>query len=55
MLHHAVSRLAPGSAAYLSDRTGIDLKRRGETLDLAEFAALADALREYGDHRKDHS
>lgn len=55
MLHHAVNRLASGSADYLSDRTGIDLKRRGETLDLAEFAALADALREYGDHRKDHS
>ncbi len=55
MLRHAVSRLAPGSDGYLSDRTGIDLRRRGETLDLAEFAALADALWEYRDHRRDHS
>ena len=55
MLHHAVNRLVPGSAGYLSDRTGIDLKRRGETLNLVEFAALADALGEYGDIRKDHS
>lgn len=55
MLHHAVNRLASGSAGLISDRTGIDLKRRGETLDLVEFAALADALGEYRDHRKDHS
>ena len=55
MLHHAVNRLAPGSAGCLSDRTGIDLKRRGETLDLVEFAVLADALGEYRDSRKDHT
>ncbi len=55
MLHHAVNRLAPGSAVHLSDRTGINLKRRGETLDLAEFAALADALWDYRDNHKDHS
>ena len=55
MLHHAVNRLAPGSAGCLSDRTGIDLKRRGETLDLVEFAALADALGEYSEHHRDHS
>ena len=53
MLHHAVNRLAPGSAGHLSHVTGIDLKRRGETLDLAEFAVLADALRDYGDTRED--
>ena len=51
MLHHAVNRLAPGSSGPLSDRTGIDLKRRGETLDLVEFAALSDALEEYRDGR----
>ena len=52
MLHHAMNRLVPGSAAYISDHTGIDLKRRGETLDLNEFAALADALRAYRCHCK---
>ena len=52
MLHHAMNRLEPGSAGYISDHTGIDLKRRGETLDLNEFAALADALRAFQRHRK---
>lgn len=51
MLHHAMNRLISGSAGYLSDHTGIDLKRRGETLDLNEFAALADALWAFRDHR----
>ena len=51
MLHHAMNRLVPGSAGYVSDLTGINLKRRGETLDLGEFAALANALREYRDNR----
>lgn len=51
MLHHAMNRLIPGSAGYLSDHTGIDLKRRGETLNLNEFAALADALWAFRDHR----
>ncbi len=53
MLRHAVSRLAGGSADLVSERTGIDLKRRGETLDLAEFSALANALAEYEDGRED--
>ena len=53
MLHHAMNRLVPGSAGYLSDQTGIDLKRRGETLDLDEFAVLADALRAFRDHHQD--
>lgn len=51
MLHHAMNRLNPGSAGFLSEHTGIDLKRRGETLDLNEFAALADALWAFRDHR----
>ncbi len=53
MLHHAMNRLVPGSAGYLSDHTGIDLKRRGETLDLNEFAVLADALLAFRDHNQD--
>ena len=55
MLHHAVNRLEPGSAEPLSDRTGINLKRRGETLDLVEFSKLSDALWEYRKEYKDHS
>ena len=55
MLHHAMNRLAPGSAGYLSDHTGINLKRRGETLDLNEFAALSNALCEYRDNREDEN
>ena len=55
MLHHAMNRLVPGSAGYLSDHTGIDLKRRGETLNLNEFAVLADALRAFRDHNEDDS
>ncbi len=51
MLHHAMNRLNPGSAGFLSEHTGIDLKRRGETLDLNEFAALADALSAFRNHR----
>ena len=51
MLHHAMNRLVPGSAGYLSDQTGINLKRRGETLDLDEFASLANALYEFKDNR----
>ncbi len=53
MLHHAMNRLVPGSAGYVSDHTGINLKRRGETLDLGEFAALSNALRDYRDNLKD--
>ena len=54
MLHHAMNRLVPGSAGYVSDQTGINLKRRGETLDLGEFAALSNALGDYRDNRKDN-
>lgn len=51
MLHHAMNRLVPGSAGFLSEHTGIDLRRRGETLDLGEFGALADALWALRNHR----
>tara|TARA_B100000029_G_scaffold516824_1_gene635356 strand:- start:74889 stop:75749 length:861 start_codon:yes stop_codon:yes gene_type:complete len=47
MLHHAVNRLNPGCASDISEYTGINLNRRGETLDLVEFSALANALWEY--------
>ncbi len=53
MLHHAMNRLTPGSAEHLSERTGINLKRRGETLDLVEFAALAEALWEFRANREE--
>lgn len=55
MLHHAMNRLVPGSAGYLTDHTGINLKRRGETLDLSEFAALSNALQEYRENREAES
>ena len=50
MLHHAMNRLVPDSAGYLAEHTGIDLKRRGETLDLNEFAMLADAIWAFRGH-----
>jgi len=48
MLRHAVNRLLPGSSDLLEKQTGIDLKRRGETLNLQEFAFLSDALIDCG-------
>ena len=44
MLHHAVNRHAPGAVEQIARQTGIDLRRRGETLTLAEFAELANAI-----------
>lgn len=44
MLHHAVKRVSEGDIDMVAARTGIDLKRRGETLSLNEFARLANVL-----------
>ena len=48
MLHHAVNRLLPESAETVTEQSGIDLRRRGETLSLDEFARLTDTLRKSG-------
>ena len=47
MLHHAVNRHAPGAVEEISHQTGIDLKRRAETLTLEEFAELANAIYDF--------
>jgi len=47
MLHHAVNRHAPGAVEQIARQTGIDLRRRGETLTLAEFAELANAIYDF--------
>lgn len=47
MLHHAVRRHAPDGVPEIIERTGIDLKRRGETLTMQEFAALSDAIDDF--------
>ncbi|OFX13658.1 MAG: hypothetical protein A2V59_11835 [Armatimonadetes bacterium RBG_19FT_COMBO_69_19] len=41
-------RLAPGTVEAAAARAAIDPRRRGETLDLAEFARLADELANAG-------
>ena len=48
MLHHAVNRLLPESADAVAEQSGIDLRRRGETLSLDEFGRLTDTLRQSG-------
>jgi 16S rRNA A1518/A1519 N6-dimethyltransferase RsmA/KsgA/DIM1 with predicted DNA glycosylase/AP lyase activity len=40
----AIERLPCGAVGTVFEDAGIDPGRRGETLDLAEFACLAEAL-----------
>lgn len=49
MLHHAITRISQGSSDVVENRTGIDLRRRGETLSLDEFARLANVIWEIQD------
>lgn len=44
MLLHAVNRFGDGAIESVVEQTGLDLKRRGETLTLNEFALLTDAI-----------
>ncbi len=46
-LRNALQAVGYQQLATVSERTGIDLRRRGETLSLAEFAALANVLVEH--------
>ena len=49
MLHHAITRISQGSSDVVASRTGIDLRRRGETLSLDEFARLTNVIWEIQD------